>query len=96
MLIDLFELNAVDEMICKQLLTTHKATVVFTFQNELMLVLSINGYVVVYDFTENYSFILCDEVRSFHWNNAEAHFVIYFSKIYIYICHICLFSALVT
>jgi hypothetical protein len=40
-----------------------------------------NEYIVVCDFAENYSFILQDEVQSFHWNDAQATihpFVIYF------------------
>jgi hypothetical protein len=42
-----------------------------TFQNELRLALSTNENIVC-DFAKNYSFILHDEVRSLHWNNAQA------------------------
>jgi hypothetical protein len=37
--------------------------------------------VVLYDFPENYSFVLQDEAQGFHWNNAQSTihpFVIYF------------------
>ena len=53
------------------------------FQNELKLVLNANEYIVMCDFAENYSFILQDEVQSFHWNNSQATihpFVIYFKN----------------
>ena len=36
--------------------------------------------IIIFDFAENYSFVLQDEVRGFHWNNSQATvhpFVIY-------------------
>jgi hypothetical protein len=60
-----------------------------TFQNELKLALNTNVYTVC-DFTENYSFILQDEVQTFHWKNAQTTiqpFEIYFKNADITLSH---------
>jgi hypothetical protein len=52
------------------------------FPKELKCNLQSGEFVVLCNFTENYSFILQDEAQ-FHWNNAQATihpFVIYFKK----------------
>jgi hypothetical protein len=52
------------------------------FLKELKCNLQSREFVVLCDFTEN-SFILQDEARGFHWNNAQAtihQFVIYLKK----------------
>jgi hypothetical protein len=49
------------------------------FLKELKCNLQSGEFVVLYDFAENYSFVL----QGFHWNNAQATihpFVIYFKK----------------
>jgi hypothetical protein len=54
-----------------------------TLKKELKLALNTNQYIVVYNFTEDYSLILQDKVQLFHWNNAQATihpFVIYFKN----------------
>jgi hypothetical protein len=51
------------------------------FLKELKYILQSGEFVVLCDFTENYSFVLQDEAQGFHWNNAQAAihpFVIYF------------------
>jgi len=53
------------------------------FYKELKLKLRFNEIAVICDFSENYSFVIQDEVQSFHWNNVQATlhpFVIYYSK----------------
>jgi hypothetical protein len=53
------------------------------FLKELKCNLQASEFVVLCDFTENYSFILQVEAQGFHWNNAQAaihSFVIYFKE----------------
>jgi hypothetical protein len=53
------------------------------FLTELKCNLHSSEFVVLCDFTENYSFVLQNEAQGFHWNNAQATihpFVIYFKK----------------
>jgi hypothetical protein len=43
--------------------------------------LNTDDYIAVCDLAENYSFVLQDEVHSFHWDNVQA--TIYPSAIYL-------------
>jgi hypothetical protein len=64
------------------LLHSFTATQQAMFLKELKCNLQSGEFVVLCDFTENYSFVLQDEAQ-FHWNNAQATihpFVIYFKK----------------
>jgi hypothetical protein len=54
------------------------------FLKELKCNLQSRESVGLCDFAENYSFILQDESKGFHWNNAQAtihSFVIYLKKL---------------
>jgi hypothetical protein len=54
-----------------------------TYYREIKMSLKDDEVLVVCDFAENYSFVLQDEIQSFHWNNqmATLHpFVIYYKK----------------
>jgi hypothetical protein len=42
------------------------------FLSELKSTIKPSECVVLWDFAENYSFILQDEVQGYHWNNAQA------------------------
>jgi hypothetical protein len=53
------------------------------FLKELKCNIQSGEFVVLYNFAENYSFVLQHEAQGFHWNNAQAiiyPFVIYFKK----------------
>jgi hypothetical protein len=53
------------------------------FLKQLKCNLQSGEFVVLCNYTENYSFILQDKAQWFHWNNAQATihpFVIYFKK----------------
>jgi hypothetical protein len=66
-------------LLCHSLIGTQQAI----FLKELKCNLQSGEFVVLCDFTENYSIILQDEAQGFHWNNAQASihpFVIYFKK----------------
>lgn len=39
---------------------------------ELKSTLSVNEFIVIMDFSENYTFVLQDAAQGFHWNNAQA------------------------
>ena len=72
------------ELFCDQLkaLLTHSfiAKQQSMFQAEVRSNLADGVLQVIADFSENYSFILQDEIQGFHWNNAQATihpFVIY-------------------
>ena len=42
------------------------------FVSEKKKLLSAGEFLVIGDFSENYSFVVQDEVQSFHWNNLQA------------------------
>lgn len=48
------------------------ATMQKEFVNEVKATLKSGNILVTCDFAENYSFVLQDEVQSFHWNNIQA------------------------
>jgi hypothetical protein len=83
------ELNVDDyiDQFCNQLkdyqIHDFKTKMQATYYRETKMSLKDGEVLVVCDFAENYSFILQDEVQSFHWNNemATLHpFVIYYKK----------------
>lgn len=52
------------------------------FQAELKLMLQPGQFLVICDFSENYSFVLQDEIQGYHWNNSQVTihpFVAYFN-----------------
>ena len=49
-----------------------------SFQLELKGTLMPGEFIVLADFSENYSFVAQDEPQGFHWNNSQATIVIYY------------------
>lgn len=75
------------ELLCDNLfaLKTHSfiAKQQSSFLNECKATLSEGEVIVIGDFSENYSFVLQDEIQSYHWtsNQATVHpFVIYYKQ----------------
>lgn len=52
----------------RSFITRHQSS----FQTQLKEELLPGEFLVVADFSENYSFVLQDEAQSFHWNNTQA------------------------
>lgn len=54
-----------------------------SFLNNIKEKLETSEYLVMCDFSENYSFVIQDEAQSYHWNNGQATvhpFVIYYKR----------------
>ncbi|KAL5508956.1 hypothetical protein EMCRGX_G004228, partial [Ephydatia muelleri] len=65
-------LNSFKEVLKKLRLHDYIAKKQATFMSEKKELLSPGEYLVIADFSENYSFVVQDEVQSFHWNNLQA------------------------
>lgn len=67
-----------------------------SYKNDLRNQLNSGEYLVLCDFSENYTFVVQNEVHGFHWNNNQATihpFVIYYKEIHtIKTCHLWLYE----
>ena len=64
-------------------LTIHEAKMQARYVQECKDNLVKGEYLIIADFSENYSFVVQDEIQSFHWNNRSATvhpFVCYFKE----------------
>ena len=50
----------------------HTHSSLLAFKRDTREALQSGDFLVVWDFAENYSFVMQDETQSFHWNNAQA------------------------
>lgn len=59
-------------MLKKLLVHDFIATMQASFLQQRKDTLKVGEFLVVADFSENYSFVVQDEIQSFHWNNSSA------------------------
>eukprot|EP00731_Ephydatia_muelleri_P032500 Em0024g44a len=65
-------LSSLKEVLKKLRLHDYIAKKQAAFMSEKKELLSPGEFLVIADFSENYSFVVQDEVQSFHWNNLQA------------------------
>ncbi|XP_065684929.1 uncharacterized protein LOC136097009 [Hydra vulgaris] len=92
-------LNEFIELLCEKLdnITSHSfiAKSQSSYLKHLKETISIDEAIVLADFAENYTFVVQDEIQSYHWSKSQCSLhpvVIYYNKVKLEISSLCVIS----